>query len=84
MSRIFQTLGANVDDISVYGLPPLTGLLVQPIVGYPSDNTWSPKVFGRRNLIFYWCYLASITLFIMPHSPVLWVAAGLLWILDST
>jgi maltose/moltooligosaccharide transporter len=85
MSRIFQTLGANVDDIpGLWIAAPLTGLLVQPIVGYLSDNTWSPK-FGRRKPYFLiGAILASITLFIMPHSPVLWVAAGLLWILDST
>lgn len=85
MSRIFQTLGANVDDIpGLWIAAPLTGLVVQPIVGYLSDNTWSPK-FGRRKPYFLiGAILASITLFIMPHSPVLWVAAGLLWILDST
>ena len=85
MSRIFQTLGANVDDIpGLWIAAPLTGLLVQPIVGYLSDNTWSPK-FGRRKPFFLiGAILASITLFFMPHSPVLWVAAGLLWILDSS
>jgi maltose/moltooligosaccharide transporter len=85
MSRIFQTLGANVDDIpGLWIAAPLTGLLVQPIVGYLSDNTWSPK-FGRRKPYFLiGAMLSSITLFIMPHSPVLWVAAGLLWILDSS
>ena len=85
MSRIFQTLGANVDDIpGLWIAAPLTGLLVQPIVGYLSDNTWSPK-FGRRKPYFLiGAILASVTLFIMPHSPVLWVAAGLLWILDSS
>lgn len=85
MSRIFQTLGANVDDIpGLWIAAPLTGLLVQPIVGYLSDNTWNPK-FGRRKPYFLiGAILASLTLFIMPHSPVLWVAAGLLWILDSS
>lgn len=85
MSRIFQTLGANVDDIpGLWIAAPLTGLLIQPIVGYLSDNTWSAK-FGRRKPYFLiGAILASITLFIMPHSPVLWVAAGLLWILDSS
>ncbi|MFT6748652.1 MAG: maltose/moltooligosaccharide transporter [Flavobacterium sp.] len=85
MSRIFQTLGAEVDDIpGLWIAAPLTGLLVQPIIGYLSDNTWSPK-FGRRKPYFLiGAILASITLFIMPHSPVLWVAAGLLWILDSS
>ncbi|MEY4835698.1 MAG: hypothetical protein RI980_1813 [Bacteroidota bacterium] len=85
MSRIFQTLGAEVDDIpGLWVAAPLTGLLVQPIVGYLSDNTWSPK-FGRRKPFFLiGAILASITLFFMPHSPVLWIAAGLLWVLDSS
>ena len=85
MSRIFQTLGAEVDDIpGLWIAAPLTGLLVQPIIGYLSDNTWSPK-FGRRKPYFLiGAILASITLFIMPHSPALWIAAGLLWVLDSS
>lgn len=85
MSRIFQTLGAEVDDIpGLWIAAPLTGLLVQPIIGYLSDNTWSPK-FGRRKPFFLiGAILASITLFFMPHSPFLWIAAGLLWVLDSS
>ena len=85
VSRIFQTLGASVDDIpGLWIAAPLTGLLVQPIIGYLSDNTWSPR-FGRRKPFFLiGAILASITLFFMPHSPVLWVAAGLLWVLDSS
>ena len=85
MSRIFQTLGAEVDDIpGLWIAAPLTGLLVQPIIGYLSDNTWSPK-FGRRKPFFLiGAILASITLFLMPHSPFLWIAAGLLWVLDSS
>jgi len=85
MSRIFQTLGADVDSIpGLWIAAPLTGLLVQPIIGHLSDNTWSPK-FGRRKPFFLiGAILASITLFFMPHSPVLWIAAGLLWILDSS
>jgi maltose/moltooligosaccharide transporter len=85
MSRIFQTLGANVDDIpGLWIAAPLTGLLVQPIIGYLSDNTWSTR-FGRRKPYFLiGAILASITLFFMPHSPALWIAAGLLWILDSS
>ncbi len=85
MSRIFQTLGANVDDIpGLWIAAPLTGLLVQPIIGYLSDNTWSPK-FGRRKPFFLiGAILSSVTLFFMPHSPILWIAAGLLWVLDSS
>ena len=85
MSRIFQTLGAEVEDIpGLWIAAPLTGLVVQPIIGYMSDNTWSPK-FGRRKPYFLiGAILASLTLFIMPHSPFLWMAAGLLWVLDSS
>ncbi len=85
MSRIFQTLGADVDSIpGLWIAAPLTGLLVQPIIGYLSDNTWSTR-FGRRKPFFLiGAVLASVTLFFMPHSPVLWVAAGLLWVLDSS
>lgn len=85
MSRIFQTLGADVDSIpGLWIAAPLTGLLVQPIIGYLSDNTWSP-IFGRRKPYFLiGAILSSITLFFMPHSPVLWIAAGLLWVLDSS
>lgn len=85
MSRIFQTLGADVDSIpGLWIAAPLTGLLVQPIIGYLSDNTWSPR-FGRRKPYFLiGAILASVTLLFMPFSPVLWVAAGLLWVLDSS
>jgi len=85
MSRIFQTLGAEVDSIpGLWIAAPLTGLLVQPIVGYLSDNTWSPKYGRRKPYFLIGAILASITLLFMPHSPVLWVAAGLLWVLDSS
>ena len=85
MSRIFQTLGAEVDSIpGLWIAAPLTGLLVQPVIGYLSDNTWSPKYGRRKPYFLIGAILASITLFFMPHSPVLWVAAGLLWILDSS
>ena len=85
MSRIFQTLGADVESIpGLWIAAPLTGLLVQPIIGYLSDNTWSPR-FGRRKPYFLiGAILASFTLLFMPFSPVLWVAAGLLWVLDSS
>ena len=85
MSRIFQTLGANVDDIpGLWIAAPLTGLLVQPIVGYLSDNTWNPRYGRRKPFFLIGAILASVTLFFMPHSPVLWIAAGLLWVLDSS
>ncbi|WP_199729949.1 MFS transporter [Aquimarina sp. AD10] len=85
MSRIFQTLGAEIYDIPIMWLAaPLTGLLVQPIIGYLSDRTWSPRWGRRRPYFLVGAILSSIALFIVPHSPFLWVAAGLLWILDAS
>lgn len=82
-SRIFQSLGADVDNLPVLWLAaPLTGLLVQPIVGYFSDRTWTR--FGRRRPYFFMgAVLATIALIFMPTSPVLWIAVGSLWILDA-
>jgi maltose/moltooligosaccharide transporter len=84
VSRIFQTLGAEVDAIPMLWIAaPLTGLLVQPVVGYFSDRTWNS--LGRRRPYFLGgALLASAALIFMPMSPVLWVAAGLLWILDAS
>ena len=84
VSRIFQTLGASVDDIPVLWIAaPLTGLLVQPIVGYFSDRTWNG--LGRRRPYFLGgAILATLALLAMPNSPTLWVAAGLLWMLDAS
>ncbi|HVR81208.1 MAG TPA: MFS transporter [Luteimonas sp.] len=84
VSRIFQTLGANVDDIPMLWIAaPLTGLIVQPIVGYLSDRTWTG--LGRRRPYFLvGAVLATLALFAMPNSPVLWIAAGLLWVLDAS
>ena len=85
MSRIFQTLGADVDSIpGLWIAAPLTGLLVQPIIGHLSDNTWSAKYGRRKPYFLIGAILASVTLFFMPHSPTLWIAAGLLWVLDSS
>lgn len=84
VSRIFQTLGAEVDEIAgLWIAAPLTGLLVQPIIGYMSDRTWNG--LGRRRPYFLaGALLASLALFVMPHSPTLWVAAGMLWVLDAS
>ena len=85
MSRIFQTLGAEKDAIPMLWIAaPLTGLLVQPIIGYMSDKTWHPKWGRRRPYFLIGAVLSSLALFIVPHSPILWVAAGLLWILDAS
>lgn len=83
-SRIFETLGANVEDIPILWIAaPVTGLLVQPVVGYLSDRTWTR--FGRRRPYFLiGAILSSLALFIMPNSPTLWVAAGTLWIMDAS
>jgi maltose/moltooligosaccharide transporter len=85
MSRIFQTLGAEKDAIPLLWIAaPLTGLLVQPIVGYLSDRTWHPK-FGRRKPFFFiGALFSTIALFFAPYSSALWMAAGALWILDAS
>lgn len=84
VSRIFQTLGAEIDDIpALWVAAPLTGLIVQPIIGYFSDRTWT-KLGRRKPYFLAGALLASIALFIMPNSPVLWFAAGMLWILDAS
>ena len=84
VSRIFQTLGASVDDIPVLWIAaPLTGLLVQPIVGYFSDRTWN-RLGRRRPYFLGGAILATLALLAMPNSPTLWIAAGLLWMLDAS
>ena len=84
MSGIYEKLGANPDQLPILWLAaPLTGLIVQPIIGSMSDRTWGP--LGRRRPYFLvGAILASIALFIMPTSSTLWMAAGLLWILDAS
>ncbi len=85
MSRIFQTLGASESEIPLLWIAaPLTGLLVQPIIGYMSDRTWSPRWGRRKPYFLIGAVLSSLALFFVPHSPVLWVAAGFLWILDAS
>ena len=85
MSRIFQTLGAGKEEIPLLWIAaPLTGLLVQPIIGYMSDRTWSTKWGRRKPYFLVGAILSSLALFFIPHSPILWVAAGFLWILDAS
>ena len=84
VSRIFQTLGADYSNMAILWIAaPITGLIVQPIIGYFSDNTWNR--LGRRKPYFlYGAIAASLSLFIMPNSPTLWIAAGMLWIMDAS
>ena len=84
VSRIFQSLGASIDDLPLLWLAaPVTGLIVQPIIGYMSDRTWGR--FGRRRPYFLvGALLATAALVIMPNSPYLWIAAGMLWVLDAS
>src|SRR5262245_22829874 len=83
MGPIYEHLHASADKIPILFLAaPLTGLLVQPVIGYMIGRTWHP-VFGRRRPYFLvGAIMSSIALLLMPHSPVLWIAAGLLWVMD--
>ncbi|MBN1132260.1 MAG: MFS transporter [Bacteroidales bacterium] len=84
VSRIFQTLGAEIERIPILWIAaPVTGLIMQPIIGHLSDKTWGR--FGRRRPYFLiGAILASIALIMMPNSPVLWIAVGMLWIMDAS
>ncbi|HVM90064.1 MAG TPA: MFS transporter [Puia sp.] len=83
MGVIYDNLGANPDNIPYLFLAaPLTGLVVQPVIGYLSDRTWHPTWGRRRPYFFIGALLSSIALILMPYSGALWMAAGLLWVLD--
>ena len=83
MGPIYEHLHANADQIPFLFLAaPLTGLLVQPIIGYMSDRTWHPKYGRRRPYFLVGAIMSTIALVFMPHSSVLWMAAGLLWVMD--
>jgi len=85
MSAIYEYLGARPDQIPMLWLAaPLTGLIVQPIIGQWSDNTWSPRFGRRRPFFLVGAILSSLALLAMPTSSALWMAAGLLWILDAS
>jgi len=83
-SRIFQTLGADINELAILWVAaPLTGLLVQPIVGHMSDKTWG-RLGRRRPYFLVGAVLVTLSLLIMPSSPALWFAASMLWILDAS
>ncbi len=84
MSRIFETLGAQVDTLPILWIAaPVTGLVIQPIIGHASDRTWN-RLGRRRPYFLFGALFASLALLLMPHSPSLWIAAGMLWILDAS
>ncbi|WP_337865876.1 MFS transporter [Ignavibacterium sp.] len=84
VSRIFETLGASIDSIPILWIAaPVTGLIVQPIIGHMSDKTWN-RLGRRRPYFLIGAILASLALIIMPNSPTLWFAAGMLWIMDAS
>ena len=86
MSSIYEQLGADPSTIPMLWLAaPMTGLIIQPIIGYMSDRTWiSPLRMRRRPYFMIGAILATIALFLMPNSSSLWMAAGLLWVLDAS
>jgi maltose/moltooligosaccharide transporter len=84
VSRIFETLGASIDSIPILWIAaPVTGLIIQPIIGHWSDKTWN-KLGRRRPFFLVGALLASTAIIFMPNSPALWVAAGMLWIMDAS
>lgn len=84
-SRIFETLGSDPKNLALYWLAaPITGLIVQPIIGYYSDRTWHHRWGRRRPFFAIGALLASVALCLMPNSPALWMAVGVLWIMDAS
>ena len=84
MSAIYEYLGATPEQIpGLWLAAPMTGLIVQPIIGYLSDRTWNPRLGRRRPYFLVGAILSSLALFIMPNASGIWMAAGTLWILDS-
>jgi maltose/moltooligosaccharide transporter len=84
-SRIFATLGTQIDGLALAWLAaPVTGLLVQPVIGYLSDNTWHPTWGRRRPFFFIGAVLAATALFLMPNSVAVWMAVAVLWLMDAS
>lgn len=85
VSRIFQTLGESIDNIPILWIAaPLTGLIVQPIIGHWSDKTWSKRWGRRRPFFMIGAICASLALFIFPNVTEIWMAAIMLWLLDAS
>jgi maltose/moltooligosaccharide transporter len=85
VSRIFQTLGAKIEEIPILWIAaPLTGLIIQPIIGHMSDRTWLGKWGRRRPYFMAGAILASLALFVFPNVTALWMAAVMLWLLDAS
>jgi maltose/moltooligosaccharide transporter len=83
VNPIFSYLGAHHEDLPLLNLAgPVTGLIVQPIIGAISDKTWSPRWGRRKPFFLIGALIGSLCLFAFPFSPTLWFAVGLLWILD--
>ncbi len=84
MSAIYGYLGANADSLAILWLAaPVTGVIIQPLIGQSSDRVWT-RLGRRRPFILGGAVLASLVLILMPNSPSVWMAAGLLWVLDGT
>ena len=84
MSAIYEYLGARADQIPILWLAaPLTGMLVQPLIGHASDHTWG-RLGRRRPYFLTGAILSSLMLILMPNASALWMAAGMLWILDAS
>jgi len=84
VSRIFETLGADIEKIPLLWIAaPVTGLIIQPIIGHMSDKTWT-RLGRRRPYFLAGAILSSLALLFMPNSPALWVAAGMLWVMDAS
>jgi maltose/moltooligosaccharide transporter len=84
MSAIYTYLGANADKLAILWLAaPVTGVIIQPLIGQSSDRLWT-RLGRRRPFILGGAILASLALVLMPNSPSIWIAAGLLWVLDGT